>query len=67
MIELLAGDVDNNWVVNFTDLTIVNNNYNLPVNQASDPNADIDGNGTINFTDLTIVNNNYNKKAVVEP
>ena len=60
--NLLSGDIDNNDVIEFLDLSAILSNYN-PVK--TDP-ADVDGNGVIEFLDLSAILSNYNKNAVVE-
>jgi hypothetical protein len=64
-IKLLAGDVNNNGVIDGTDTGIITSdlNYNKNTASASNPSADIDGNGVIDGTDVGYVTSdlNYNK------
>ncbi len=58
---LLAGDANNNNVVDVDDLTVLLNVYNTAAGDGIYlAAADFDGNGTVNVDDLTILLNNYN-------
>ena len=54
------GDANFDDVVNFTDLGILLNNYNLAGTFAS---GDFDNSGTVDFADLGILLGNYNQTA----
>ena len=60
--DLFPGDANGDDVVDFTDLGIVLNNYNLPGTFST---GDFDRSGTVDFTDLGILLNNYNQHAPV--
>ncbi len=56
----LAGDVNNDCVVNFLDLGKVGAAFLTTIGQAGyDPNADLNNDGMINFLDLGIVGANF--------
>ncbi len=63
LINLIAGDVDKDGAVNFTDLSIIrnSNNFNKTPQTASNNLTDINGDGSVNASDLIIVLTNYNK------
>ena len=49
-------DIDQNGVVNQTDVNILNLSYNCKLGQACfNPKADLDANGIVDFTDVTIL------------
>lgn len=52
----LQGDLNNDYVVNIFDLSILLSNYGT-----TNPAADIDGNGQVNITDLSIQLSNYGR------
>ncbi len=60
----LAGDVDLDGVVSFTDISIVTFAYqSTPGTTRWVPHADIDGNGVVDFTDVSIAAFQYLKTA----
>ena len=60
-VTVKGGDVNGSDTVDFTDLSIVLNNY-----MSTEVSADVNNDGEVNFTDLSIVLNNYIAEAVVE-
>jgi len=58
----LAGDVNHDGTVNFTDLVILAQHYNFS-NVPLYENGDLTGDGIVNFNDLVILAQNYGKSA----
>lgn len=58
----LSGDLNDDYVVNVFDLSILLSNYGT-----TNPAADIDGNGQVNITDLSILLSNYNRTGTPPP
>ena len=59
VVTLAGGDVNDDGVINATDLTQLLSEFNkAPINY---PNADIDGNGIVNASDLTYLLAGFNK------
>jgi hypothetical protein len=56
-VSLLAGDIDNNAVIDQFDAMTIGMSYNTPTPAAADLNND----GTINVLDLELLANNYRK------
>jgi len=61
-VPVSACDLNNDKVVNLTDLSILLSNFNK-----TGPTGDIDSNGTVNLTDLSILLSNYGKTVSVTP
>ena len=62
-IVMIAGDVNDDGLINASDLSSVLNNY-LKSPAASEPLADLNGDNFINSSDLALVLNNYVKKSL---
>ena len=61
-ITLLAGDIDNNGVIDQFDAMTIGMNYNLSVPDLSAPvAADLNNDGTVNVLDLELLAQNYRK------
>jgi hypothetical protein len=60
-LTLIAGDVNNDEVINLVDLTTIAANFGVP---SFAPLADVNRDGTVNLLDLAIVAMNYNKNSV---
>jgi len=61
-VTLLAGDIDNNGVIDLTDASFIGANYRIQAPPAPAP-ADLNGDGMINLVDLVLVGKNFGKKA----
>lgn len=57
----LAGDADNNGIVNFNDLVLLAQNYGKPGKTFSGGNFDYSSDGVVTFSDLVILAQNFNK------
>ena len=55
------GDINRDGDVNVRDLSILLENYGLPVEDRTNPNADINNDGDVNVRDLSIILENYGK------
>lgn len=55
-ITLLAGDVNEDNIINILDLSFIAQRY-----RSADPVADLNGNGTVDLLDLVLAANNYNQ------
>jgi uncharacterized protein YaaW (UPF0174 family) len=63
-ITLLAGDVDNNEIIDQFDAMTIGMNYNLtiPIDSLGGPvAADLNNDGTVNVLDLELLARNYRK------
>ena len=60
-INLLAGDIDNNNIIDAFDAMTIGMNYNTVTPSAADLNND----GTINFLDLELLAANYRKTGPI--
>jgi hypothetical protein len=65
VVAAVAGDADVNGMVNFQDLVVLAQNYNLSTGRAWQT-ADFNGDGATNFADLVPLAQNYNYGTVVE-
>jgi hypothetical protein len=57
---VLAGDANRDRTVDFADLVILSQNYNLPGKTFSEGNFDYSAGGTVDFQDLVILSQRYN-------
>ena len=64
-LTLIAGDVDNNEIINLTDALAVANDFGESGNDIDyvDNRTDINADGTVDLLDLAIVAKNYNKTS----
>ena len=60
-VTLLAGDIDNNEVINQLDALTIGMSYNTSTPAAADLNND----GTINVLDLELLAENYRKTGPI--
>jgi len=62
VITLLCGDINNDGVINASDLAILTSsvNYMKSASEANDWRADLNGDGVINASDLAILTNSVN-------
>ena len=60
-VSLLAGDIDNNGVIDQFDAMTVGMSYNTATPAAADLNND----GTINVLDLELLASNYRKPGAI--
>lgn len=60
-LTLVAGDVDNNEVINLSDAVAVANEWGHSGSAIVNPLADINADGKVDLLDLAIVAKNYNK------
>jgi hypothetical protein len=63
LLTLIAGDADNNEVINLADAVAVANDFGHSGGAIVNPLADVNGDGTVNLLDLSIVALNYNKTS----
>ena len=62
-LTLVAGDVDNNEVINLSDAVAVANDWGRSGSAIVNPLADINADGKVDLLDLAIVAKNYNKTS----
>jgi hypothetical protein len=62
-LTLVAGDVDNNEVINLADAVAVANEWGRSGSAIVNPLADINADGKVDLLDLAIVAKNYNKTS----
>ncbi len=66
-INLIPGDVNNDNIINFTDLAVIRNgsNFQKNIDTAVNPHADIDNNGIIDVADIRLITQggNYNQNV----
>ncbi len=60
-VSLIAGDIDNNGVINQLDVLTIRMNYDTVIPAAADLNND----GVINVLDLGILAENYGKSGAL--
>lgn len=60
-VTLMAGDIDNNGVIDLADASLIGANYRVQVPPAP-AQADLDHDGFINLVDLVLVGKNFGKK-----
>ncbi len=61
VVALLAGDVDNNGVIDQFDAMTIGMSYNTAI----PPSADLNNDGTINVLDLELLAQNYRKSGAI--
>ncbi|MBL8155847.1 MAG: carboxypeptidase regulatory-like domain-containing protein, partial [Anaerolineae bacterium] len=61
---LLAGDTDDNQMIDLADAGFIGANFGLDTGVAP-PNADLNTDGTVNIVDLTLVGGNFGKSGPV--
>jgi hypothetical protein len=66
-VLFLFGDANGDYVVDFSDLGIVLNNYDNHSGTATLSIGDVNGDGNVDFTDLGIVLNNYYNSIYPHP
>ncbi len=57
----MAGDIDNNGVIDLADASLIGANYRVQVPPAP-AQADLDHDGFVNLVDLVLVGKNFGKK-----
>ena len=65
VFNVLAGDANGDGHVNFADLVVLAQNYNLPGKTFSQGNFNYSPDGKVDFVDLVILAQNYNATAPV--
>lgn len=61
---LLAGDANNNNLINLQDFSILSTTYNLVAGDTNyDARADFNGDGTVNLADFSLLSSNYNQQG----
>jgi hypothetical protein len=58
----LRGDLDNNNIINVSDISILLSNYGT-----NNVVADLDGDGKVNAMDLSVLLRNYSSSANIQP